>query len=1180
MNKKQTSIIICMVLLVTAISAAGTTDFIKDNNTTETYTNTNEITKNQKELNFDKNKESNPLPAPLVVDNWPMYRHDPAHTGYSTSNAPDTNSTLWEFQTSTGWNVITSPAIVDDKVFFSTEHGRELYCLDVKTGDKLWEAQYSSYVKSALTVTDEKIYFSTVNSIICAYATNGTEKWSFPIDYYSTKSSPTVIDGKVYIGSGIHNTTMTYHGIFYCLDAQTGVELWNFTIPDGLIFSSSAAFADEKIYFGADDNKIYCLNTNGTEAWNYTTGGSCKDSSPVIYKGKVYIGSDDHKLYCLNASNGQKIWSKTISGTPGPPAVFDDRLYLGSNWRKVYCLNANNGAQIWMKWLPDGTNGVNDPVVADGKLYVGANSLNFYCLNIINGAIIWRFQTDGYTYKSPSIADGKVFMGTSYGTLYCFRDNHEPITPNQPSGPTEGGLGFEYTFFTNTTEPDNDYLYYLFDWGDGTNSSWIGPYLSGENVSANHTWEEEEDFEIKVKAKDHLDLETSWSTIHIINISNRPPELPTIPVGPLSFEIGKICFYGTSADDPDGHKVRYRFDWDDKTYSEWSSLVVPGQTINLSHSWISPGTYMVKAQAMDEYNLTTEWSEGLPVVVSAGDWWPWWSMFRHDPLNAGSSPSKGPDSNNVTWTSPLIGDVQSSSPAVVDDRVYVTFDAEEPGIYCFNATNGEEIWINHTDAFGRSPAVVNGRVFVGAGETMYCWDAHTGDELWKNTTNGGIYVSPVVVDDKVYVASWFGEVYCFNVIDGTKIWSKNVGYGVHFTMSSPAIADGRLFIGSTEGMNGNLYCFNASNGQVLWTFPAGHDVKSSPAFAYGNVYFGADNGMVYCLDVVTGLKKWSFETSKDFYVRSSPAISDGYVYIGSANHKIYCINAFNGTEKWAYDTGTSVYSSPLIADGNVYIGHLASSDNNIRCFNASDGSEIWTYSTGAGTWSSPAIAQGKLYIGESGKIYCFGSNLPPETPDPPLGPDEGVVDEEYTFCVELPIDTNGEPFSVLWDWGDGNISGWMGPYSSGETACASHTWTNIGNYEIRVKIEDTYGVQSSWTDPFLIHIIEPAFIELRDIKGGFGLTVIVKNIGGAPATDLRLTVTVVDGLFVYNRNIIHAVGNIDGGESIKVPIQMFGIGLGILTDIPTITLTADSVDTDTTEESISAMIIGPIVILQ
>jgi len=54
-----------------------------------------------------------------------------------------------------------------------------------------------------------------------------------------------------------------------------------------------------------------------------------------------------------------------------------------------------------------------------------------------------------------------------------------------PSGPANGKTGVECTYSTSTTDPNNYDLYYLFDWGDGTFSIWLGPYASGKNARQN-----------------------------------------------------------------------------------------------------------------------------------------------------------------------------------------------------------------------------------------------------------------------------------------------------------------------------------------------------------------------------------------------------------------------------------------------------------------------------------------------------------------------------------------------------------------------------------------------------------------------------------------------------------------------------------------------------------------------
>ena len=91
------------------------------------------------------------------------------------------------------------------------------------------------------------------------------------------------------------------------------------------------------------------------------------------------------------------------------------------------------------------------------------------------------------------------------------KPNNPPNKPSKPSGPTSGKAGTSYTYSTSTTDPDGDQVYYWFDWGDGTNSGWLGPYNSGQTVSASHTWSERGSYEIKVKAKDTNGAESEWS---------------------------------------------------------------------------------------------------------------------------------------------------------------------------------------------------------------------------------------------------------------------------------------------------------------------------------------------------------------------------------------------------------------------------------------------------------------------------------------------------------------------------------------------------------------------------------------------------------------------------------------------------------------------------------------------
>jgi hypothetical protein len=97
--------------------------------------------------------------------------------------------------------------------------------------------------------------------------------------------------------------------------------------------------------------------------------------------------------------------------------------------------------------------------------------------------------------------------------------NHAPEKPETPwkkSRPTVTA-----TFNTKTTDPDGDQVWYKWDWGDGTNSEWIGPFDSEEPVSITHTWPDNGEYKIKVKAKDIYDFESVWSDSTSVMIKNK-----------------------------------------------------------------------------------------------------------------------------------------------------------------------------------------------------------------------------------------------------------------------------------------------------------------------------------------------------------------------------------------------------------------------------------------------------------------------------------------------------------------------------------------------------------------------------------------------------------------------------------------------------------------------------------
>ena len=89
--------------------------------------------------------------------------------------------------------------------------------------------------------------------------------------------------------------------------------------------------------------------------------------------------------------------------------------------------------------------------------------------------------------------------------------NNPPNKPSRPSGTTHGKAGNSYPYSTSTIDIDGDQIYYMWSWGDGTYSEWIGPYASGDLCNASHIWAAKNSYEVKVKAKDGFGDESNWS---------------------------------------------------------------------------------------------------------------------------------------------------------------------------------------------------------------------------------------------------------------------------------------------------------------------------------------------------------------------------------------------------------------------------------------------------------------------------------------------------------------------------------------------------------------------------------------------------------------------------------------------------------------------------------------------
>lgn len=178
------------------------------------------------------------------------------------------------------------------------------------------------------------------------------------------------------------------------------------------------------------------------------------------------------------------------------------------------------------------------------------------------------------------------------------------------------------------------------------------------------------------------------------------------------------------------------------------------------------------------------------------------------------------------------------------------------------------------------------------------------------------------------------------------LWS----YEVDNVVSSPIVAEGKVFLGS---QNGKIYCLDENNGELIWSYNTGEKFFSSPAVSDGKVFVSVTNKL-YCLNIETGKVIWSNEISG-----SSPTVANGKVFMYDS--KTYCLDEDTGEVIWSYESGISGddYNTPVVADGKVF----ASSPGKTFCLNESTGKLIWSYMFSDIEDYTLTVANGKVFAG-------------------------------------------------------------------------------------------------------------------------------------------------------------------------------------------------------------------------
>jgi outer membrane protein assembly factor BamB len=391
-------------------------------------------------------------------------------------------------------------------------------------------------------------------------------------------SSPAIdSDGTIYVGSEDFK--------LYAINSD-GSEKWNYAVAGGIPSSPTIGY-DGTIYFGSYDNKLYAINPNGTEKWSFITGSLVYSSPTIGSNGTIYIGSYDGKLYAINPDGTEKWSFITGSNVKSSPVInIDGTIYIGSHDGKLYAIN-QDGSEKWN--FTTGSNVFSSPAIAsDGTIYVGSQDHNVYAFNP-DGTEKWNFPTGYEVYSSPAIApDGTIYIGSHDNKLYAINpDGTEKWdfttgfnVKSSPAIGSDGTIYFgSYDNKLYAINPDGTEKWNF------TTGDWV---ISSPAIDSDGT--------IYIGSNDHK--------LYAIGTSDQPP---TASAGPdQNVNEGNVIRFNSSASfDPDGTIKTYEWDFDISDGLWWETGAVPDATNPTpTHIYGDVGVYAVILRVTDNDNLS------------------------------------------------------------------------------------------------------------------------------------------------------------------------------------------------------------------------------------------------------------------------------------------------------------------------------------------------------------------------------------------------------------------------------------------------------------------------------------------------------------------------------------------------------------------------------------------------
>lgn len=184
-----------------------------------------------------------------------------------------------------------------------------------------------------------------------------------------------------------------------------------------------------------------------------------------------------------------------------------------------------------------------------------------------------------------------------------------------------------------------------------------------------------------------------------------------------------------------------------------------------------------------------------------------------------------------------------------------------------------------------------------------------------------------------------------------------------------------------------------------------------------------------------------------------------------------------------------------------------------------------------------AISAVDLFANSSSPVYYDDMSLMPQAPGLTCdagGPYSGEAGQSVHFTGSATGGTT--PYTWAWTFGDGGTSTDQNP---------DHIYAAAGNYTATLTVTDAASNTATDTAAVTIIAAVPHF-SIESIKGGLGITAVIKNTGTVDATGVSWKIQLTGGLILIGKSKTGSV-NIAAGATATVKDMVLGFGKTTIT---------------------------------